>query len=103
MKTASLATEKSKLAPLLETCTTEGPVIIQRDGKPIAVLVAAPADEDELERLILRHCPRFWEMLERSEKDIQEGKVLSSDEFWKAVEQRAKAPDKKIVKGGRKK
>ena len=34
--------------------------------------------------------PRFQALLDRSEKSIDEGKGLTSDELWKAVDERSK-------------
>ena len=45
-------------------------------------------DDDDLERLILAHSPRFQTLLEKSRRSIQSGKGLTSDEFWTAVKQR---------------
>ncbi len=77
METASLATTSAKLADLVAKCETDGPVIITRKGKPVAVLVAAPSNEDDFDNLILTHSPKFWAMLERARKSIEEGKGLT--------------------------
>jgi len=63
-------------------------VIITRNGKPVAVLIA-PADENDLESLVLARSPRFLELLGRSRKSVREGKGLSEAEFWKAVKARS--------------
>jgi prevent-host-death family protein len=97
MKTASLASVKTKLASLVDKCEREGPVIITRNDKPVAVLLAAPADEDELDRLVLSHSPQFKAMLKRSQKSFDEGKDLSEEEFWTAVEKRAQERKKKAT------
>jgi len=89
MNTGSHASDEAKLAQLVDKCLSEGPVIIEREGKPVALLIAAPADEDELEKLILQHCPRFWEMLERSKEDIKNGRVLSHDQLWQMVNEKS--------------
>src|SRR5207237_1364767 len=52
-----------------------------------AVLVA-PADEEDLERLVLGRSARFQAILNKSRRSIQEGKGLSRDDFWKAVRKR---------------
>ncbi len=41
----------------LERCT-EGPAIITKNGRPVAALLAG-SDEEDLERLVLAHTPRF--------------------------------------------
>jgi hypothetical protein len=65
----------------------EGPVVLTDNGRAIAVLLA-PRDEEDLERLVLSHSPRFQAVLEQSRQSIAAGKGLSRDEFWQTVEQR---------------
>ena len=52
MKIASVADVKARLSAYLKE-SQEGPVIVTRNGKAVAVLLAV-TDEDELERLVLR-------------------------------------------------
>ena len=40
MKIASLADVKARLSAYVEQCKTEGPVVITRNGKAVAVLLA---------------------------------------------------------------
>ena len=87
MKIAPLADVKAKLSAYVDGCQTDGPVVITRNGKVVAALLV-PIDDDDLERLILAHSPRFHALLEKSRRSIRAGKGLSSDEFWKAVKQR---------------
>jgi prevent-host-death family protein len=89
MKIAPLADVKARLSAYLDECGTEGPVVITRNGKAVAVLLA-PQDDDDLERLILAHSPRFQAMLNRSRQSIKEGKVLSEKQFWEAVRKRTR-------------
>lgn len=86
MRIASLADVKARLSAFVDQARIEGPVVITRNGKAVAVLVA-PVDDDDLENILFSRSPRFQALLERSEKSIQEGKGLSEEEFWKAVEQ----------------
>lgn len=87
MKIAPLADVKAKLSAYVDDCQTEGPVVITRNGKVVAALLV-PVDDDDLERLILAHSPRFQALLEKSRRSVQAGKGLSRDGFWKAVKQR---------------
>jgi prevent-host-death family protein len=89
MKTALAADVGANLDRYLEQCRTEGPIVITQDGKAVAVLLA-PRDEEDLERLVLGHSPRFQAVLEQSRQSIADGKGLSRDEFWQAVEQQSK-------------
>ncbi|MBI1831620.1 MAG: type II toxin-antitoxin system Phd/YefM family antitoxin [Planctomycetes bacterium] len=89
MKIAPVADVKARLSAYLDECEAEGPIVITRNGKPVAVLLA-PANDDDLERLLLSRSPRFQALLNRSRKSIQEGKGLSETAFWKAVRQRSR-------------
>lgn len=97
MKIAPLADVKARLSAYLEMCETEGPVIITRNGRAVAVLLA-PADEDDLERLVFARSPRFQALLAKSRQSITEGGGLSRKDFWKAV---AKRQRKKTGNGHR--
>ena len=55
-------------------------------------MLLAPLDDDDLERLILAHSPRFQALLDKSRGSIKRGKGLLRDEFWQAVEQRYPPP-----------
>ena len=87
MKIAPVADVKARLSAYLDECVSDGPIVITRNGKPVAVLLA-PANDDDLERLLLSRSPRFQALLNRSRKSIQEGKGLSETAFWKAVRER---------------
>ena len=89
MKIAPLADVKARLTTYVEECAAEGPVVITRNGKAVAVLLT-PVDDDDLERLILARSPRFRALLDESRRSIQAGKGLSRDAFWKAVAKRRK-------------
>lgn len=84
MRIAPLADVKARLSAYLIEAEMEGPVVITRNGKAVAVLVA-PVDDDDLERIILSRSPRFQALLSRSRQSIQAGKGLSHKEFWEAA------------------
>ena len=87
MKVAPLADVKARLSAYLDQCESDGPIVITRNGKAVAVLLA-PADDDDLERLLLARSPRFQALLNRSRQSIKDGKGLSETAFWKAVRER---------------
>ncbi|MBI3914797.1 MAG: type II toxin-antitoxin system Phd/YefM family antitoxin [Chloroflexi bacterium] len=87
MKVASLADVKARLSAYIEELPTKGPVVITRNGKTAAVLIA-PQDDEDLERLLLARSPHFQALLSRSRRSIREGKGLSRDGFWKTVKAR---------------
>jgi prevent-host-death family protein len=88
MKIAPLADVKAKLSAYLDECGTEGPIVITRNGKAVAVLLA-PYDEEDLERIMLGRSRRFQALLDRSRKSIKAGKGLSERDFWQEVRKRA--------------
>ena len=63
----------------------EGPVIVTRNGKPVAVLISVE-DEEEIERLVLAYSPRFQSLLQMARKQIEEGGGIQHEEFWQEVE-----------------
>ena len=89
MRVAPLAEVKAKLSAYVDECESHGPIVITRNGKAVAVLLAA-TDDDDLERLLLARSKPFRALLKKSSQSIANGKGLTSDEFWKAVEKRAK-------------
>ena len=84
MKIAPLADVKARLSAYVDHVETEGPVVITRNGKPVAVLLA-PRDAEDLEQLVLVHSPRFQALLDESRASIRAGKGLARNAFWKAV------------------
>ena len=93
MRIAPLADVKARLSAYVEQCATDGPVVITRNGKAVAVLLA-PADDDDLGGLLLARSPRFRHLLDRSRQSVKAGRGLSSDAFWSAVAQRE--PDRGV-------
>src|SRR5947208_3997846 len=83
MKIASVADVKARLSAYLKE-SAAGPVIVTRNGKAVAVLLAV-TDEDELERLLLAHSPKFQALLERSRRQIEETGGIPHDQFWSEV------------------
>jgi prevent-host-death family protein len=88
MKIAPLADVKARLSAYVEQAEKEGPIIITRNGKAVAVIIA-PVDDDDLESLILARSPRFQALLEKSRESIRAGRGLSSEQFWKAVNEKS--------------
>ena len=91
MKVASVADVKARLSAYLDECEAKGPVVITRNGKAVAILLA-PLDDDDLERLLLSRSPRFQALLHKSRQSIRSGHGLSRKAFWQAVKQRQSRP-----------
>jgi prevent-host-death family protein len=87
MNTVSLADDKARLSAYVDQCAAEGPMIITRNGKPVAVLLA-PTDKDDLDRLMLARSPQFRALQAKSRRSIAAGKGLSRDEFREAARRR---------------
>jgi PHD/YefM family antitoxin component YafN of YafNO toxin-antitoxin module len=71
----------------------QGPVVVTRNGKPVAVVLAV-TDEEELERLMMAHSPRLQEILEAARQRIQAGAGIPSEEFWRDVERDKEAGER---------
>ena len=86
MKIAPLAEVKAQLSNYVEQAQNEGSIVITRNGKAVAVLIA-PTDDEDLENLLLSRSPRLQAILNQSRQSIKSGKGLTSDEFWSAIEE----------------
>jgi len=87
MKIAPAAEVKESFIRYLKQCA-ESPVIVTQNGRPVAALVAV-TDEDELERLILAHTPKFRRLLAAAERRIARTGGIKHDDFWAEVEKKA--------------
>ena len=83
MRIASVAEVKSQFSAFLKA-SDAGPIVVTRNGKPVAVIVGIQ-DEDEIERLLMAYSPRLQAILEESRRQIREGDVLTHEEFWDEV------------------
>ncbi len=84
MRIAPLADVKAHFSAYIEKCK-DGPVIVTKRGRPVAVLVSM-LEDDELERFILAHTPRFRRLLEAAEERIQQTGGVKHDDFWASLE-----------------
>src|SRR3954470_14801670 len=84
MKIASVADVKARLSAYLKE-SQNGPVVVTRNGKAVAVLLAV-SDEDDLERLVLAHSPKFQALLDKSRRQIEETGGIPHEVFWRDVE-----------------
>src|SRR5262245_12604480 len=90
MKIASVADVKARLSAFLKE-SEEGPVVVTRNGKAVAVLLAV-SDDDELERLVLAYSPKFQALLDKSRRQIEETGGIPHDQFWREVKAEARKP-----------
>ena len=68
-----------------------GPIVVTKNGRPAAVLVSVPEDEEDLERFLLANNPKFQRIIEAAEKRIRKGAGISNKEFWQATSKRKAA------------
>lgn len=85
MKIASVAEVKSQFSAYLKA-SEGGPVVVTRNGRPVAVIVGVQ-DEDEIERLLMAYSPQLRAILESSRLQIREGLCLNEEEFWSQIEE----------------
>lgn len=93
MKAASVAELTADFGLYLKA-SEDGPVVVTRRGKPVAVLLAT-GDEEELERLLMGHSPGLQAILEAARKRFRSGAGIPHDTFWKEVEAEQAAKSKK--------
>src|SRR6516165_10718246 len=85
MKIASVAEIKSQFSSFLKA-SEAGPVVVTRNGRPVAVIVGVQ-DEDETERLLMAYSPHLRAILEKSRQQFRQGQWLGEQEFWSQFEQ----------------
>ena len=86
MKIAPLAEVKDHLSAYIDACR-KSPIVVTRNGKPVALLTPILEDED-LERLLLAHDPRFLRVLDEARARVRAGRYLTSDKFWQELRRR---------------
>jgi prevent-host-death family protein len=86
MRIASVADVKAKLSGYIKA-SKAGPVVVTKNGKPVAVLLSME-DDEELERLLMAYSPKLQRILQAAEKQIRDGKGIKHKDFWAEV-----APD----------
>jgi prevent-host-death family protein len=84
MKVASVADVKAHFSAYLKA-SQEGPVVVTRNGKPVAVLLAA-GDEEELERLLMVNSPKLQAILDAARERFRLGAGIPHEVFWQEVE-----------------
>ncbi len=87
MKIAPVADVKARFSAYLKS-SQDGPVVVTRNGKPVAVLLGVE-DDDELERLLLAYSTKFQDLLRTSRQQIRETGGMRHDAFWQEVESNA--------------
>jgi len=65
--------------------SAQGPVVVTRKGKPVAVLLRT-AGGDDLDCLLMGHSPKLQAILEAARKRFRAGGGMPHETFWKEVE-----------------
>ena len=84
MKIASVADVKARFSTYLKE-SENGPVIVTRNGRPVAVLLAMQ-DEDEIERLLMAYSQRLQAILQAARRRFEAGQGIPHEEFWRQME-----------------
>lgn len=83
MKMAPVADVKSKFSMYLRDSESD-PVVITRNGRPVAVILSV-VDEDDLMDILLTRSTRLRTILEESWQQIVQEKGIPHDQFWEEV------------------
>lgn len=89
MKTASAAKIAAHFNDYLEA-SREQPVLVTRNGKPVAVLLAVH-DKAEAEQLLSGRSRSLRSIFAEAHEQIQKGGGIPHDQFWQEVEQSRRA------------
>ena len=84
MKVASVTEVASDFAVYLKASEQE-PIVVTRNGRPVAVLLRTGSQED-LERLLMGHSPKLQTILEGARKRFRARAGIRHETFWKEVE-----------------
>ena len=79
MKVTNTVGLKNKTNQILRDVMAGNPVIITYRGKPAASLT--PLTEDDLEDFVLENSPAVRRMIAEAQKDIEQGKVTSLEQY----------------------
>ena len=83
MKTASAAKVAAQFDDYLKT-SREQPVLVTRNGKPVAILLAVQ-DKAEAERLAAGSPRPLRSILAEANEQIQRGGGIPHEQFWREV------------------
>ena len=84
MKTLTIAEAKENLEMLVYEHENDA-VLIVENGQPLAILLLV-TDPDDMERLKMAYSPELQAILANSRRQIQEGKGIPAEEFWRQME-----------------
>lgn len=83
MKIAPLAEVKDRFSAYIDE-SRETPIIVTRNGRPVAMIIAID-DEDDLDSLLLVHDQRFLRLLEEARQRVRMTGGVSLSEMREQV------------------
>jgi prevent-host-death family protein len=84
MNIVPLAEVKARFSTYIQK-TQQGPVIVTKNGRAVAVMLNVKNDDD-LERILLANSPRLQAILADAEKRIQATGGVKHEEMWAMIE-----------------
>jgi prevent-host-death family protein len=85
VKTVTAAKIAARFNDYLEA-SREQPVVVTRNGKPVAVLVAVQ-NQTEAEQVALGRVRPLRSILKEAHEQLQQGAGIPHDQFWRELEQ----------------
>lgn len=84
MKIAPLAEVRNRFSAFIDE-SQESPVVVTRNGRPVA-LIAAISDDDDLDALLLANNPRFVKLLDTARERVRTNGGVSLADFRNRIE-----------------
>lgn len=84
MNIAPLAEVKARFSAYIQK-TQQGPVVVTKNGRAVAVLLNVKNDDD-LERILLANSPRLQAILDAAEERIRTTGGVKHDDVWAMIE-----------------
>ena len=84
MRITSTAEIKAHLSAYLKE-SADGPIIVTKNGKPVAVLLGI-TDEEEIERLMFAYSPKFRHILASGRQQIEKAEGITHEDIWQEME-----------------
>jgi len=87
LRTIPLSEAKAKLSELVKDVSeTEEVVVISKGGVPATVMMSVSEYESLIETLDILSDPELVENIKAALEEEKEGKFLTEEEFWRAVQ-----------------
>ena len=84
MKTIGVRELKNHVSEYLRNLSKDKPVVITRNGKPVAAMISL--EPDELEDFILAHSLKVHKMVRKGIEEIERGEYFTVDELLASTE-----------------